>query len=234
MPVTSPIANPALTLKLWHHKPISTPADQQQYWRLLHTSEQMRASSIKNESKQATYIAAHALLRTILSQTVKQPHDQLIINQTQHGKPYLADFPEIAFNLSHTDDMIVIAVGHRCRLGVDIETCKPRPNLPSLVEKCFAEVEALWWHALPDAEKIREFYRFWTRKEAFVKATGRGIALGLDRCIVNPENPSVWLSVPENYGPASSWHVRDIDLGRHVCLALVADRVIADVELHAC
>ena len=84
---------------------------------------------------------------------------------------------------------------------------------------------------LPEHQKIPEFYRFWTRKEAFVKATGHGIALGLNHCVINPENPTEFLRVPENCGQASAWHVLDIDLGAGVCSALVADKEIAEVRL---
>lgn len=203
----------------------------QRLWNALDKEDRTRAASIKNEPRRKRFVAVHGLLRSILSQTVHIPPQRLKINKTCHGKPYLVEFPDLAFNLSHTADTMVVAIGQNCQLGVDIETCKSRISLPSLIERCFAEVEAAWWRKLPEAEQTREFYRFWTRKEAFVKATGYGIALGLNHCVINPENPLAWLSVPASCGQASCWHVRDIELGPEVCAALVADQVIRDVEL---
>jgi 4'-phosphopantetheinyl transferase len=197
---------------------------------MLASDEHCRAAAIKNELTHRRFVASYGMLREILSQTVGQPPQSIRILRTEHGKPYLADYTELSFNLSHTGDTMVIAIGRNCRLGIDIETCKPRPSLPALVTKCFAEVEAVWWQALPDPEKNREFYRCWTRKEAFVKATGRGIGLGLHRCVIDPDNPATWLSVPADCGPASGWHTQDLDLGKEVCSAVVADRPIANVE----
>jgi 4'-phosphopantetheinyl transferase len=126
---------------------------------------------------------------------------------------------------------VMIAVGWRCQLGVDIEVCKQRINVSGLVNKCFAEEEAAYWTQLPETKKNQEFYRFWTRKEAFVKATGQGIALGLNNCVINTENTAQFLRVPDLCGQASAWHVLDIDLGEGVCSAFVTDKEFAEVRL---
>lgn len=215
---------------VWRHI-ISTEEDYRSLWHLLDTNEQAVAVAIKNAARRFRYVAAHGHLRTVLSETVDVAPEKLRIIKNEYGKPHLADYPEIAFNLSHTEDFVIIAIGQECRIGVDIEVCKHRANFPGLVQKCFGEIEAIWWKSLPESEKTREFYLFWTRKEAFVKAAGRGIALGLNRCIINPVEPTRWLSVPESCGAASDWHIQDINLGKDVCCALSADKAIADIKL---
>ena len=162
---------------------------------------------------------------------LNQSPEKIRIKKAEHGKPYLADYPELAFNLSHSADRLMIAIGWNCQLGVDIEICKQRINLSGLVDKCFAEEEAAYWTKLPETQKNQAFYRFWTRKEAFVKATGHGIALGLNQCVINPENPTEFLRVPDNCGQASAWHVLDIDLGEGICSALVADKKFSGIRL---
>jgi 4'-phosphopantetheinyl transferase len=147
--------------------------------------------------------------------------EQLRIRKTEHGKPYLVDYPELAFNLSHTGNQMVVAIAKNCELGVDIEHCKPRTNLATLVDKCFAEQEKNYWLKLPQAQQPQAFYRLWVRKEAFVKATGRGIALGLNQCVINPENLNEFLSIPEEYGIAYDWLIQDIDMGVTICGAVV-------------
>jgi len=219
-----------LSLQLWQRRLTIDEADYQACRQLLDSDEHRRAAAITNERSHRRFVASYGMLRNILSQTVGEPPQAIRIHRTEHGKPYLADYPELAFNLSHTGDRLIIAVGRNCRLGIDVETCKPRPNLRALVAKCFAEVEAAWWQALPDSDKNREFYRYWTRKEAFVKATGRGIGQGLHRCVIDPDHPALWLSVPADCGPASGWHTQDLDLGEAVCSAVVADRPIVHVE----
>jgi 4'-phosphopantetheinyl transferase len=141
---------------------------------------------------------------------------QLRIHMAQQGKPYLADYPEVAFNLSHTADKMAVAMAYNCDLGIDIEQCKARTNLAALVEKCFGEEEIGHWENLPDSLKMEEFYRFWTRKEAFVKATGIGIALGLKQCVINPGNPACLLRIPQAVGYPSEWQILDLPLGRPI------------------
>jgi 4'-phosphopantetheinyl transferase len=218
-------------VEIWHGKVTAEDTYYQVYWRILDEAEQTHAGKIKNAQLHKRYVEVHGRLRILLAQTLNQPPEKIRIKKAEHGKPYLADYPELAFNLSHTADRLMIAVGLDCQLGVDIEICKPRVNLSGLVNKCFAEEEAAYWNNLPEGQKKTEFYRFWTRKEAFVKATGRGIALGLNHCVINPENPTEFLRVPDDCGKASAWHVLDIDLGEGICGALAADKKFSKVRL---
>ena len=217
-------------VKICHGRVAAGYADYQSYWRVLDESEQTQARKFKNELLHKRYVEVHGQLRNCLAQTLNQPPEKIRINKMEHGKPYLADYPELAFNLSHSADRLMLAVGWNCQLGVDMEICKQRINLSGLVDKCFAEEEADYWNQLPESQKIQAFYRFWTRKEAFVKATGHGIASGLNQCVINPENPTEFLRVPEQYGKASAWHVLDLDLGEGICSALVTDKEFAGVR----
>jgi 4'-phosphopantetheinyl transferase len=211
-------------LEIWHGKVTAEDAHYQAYWRVLDEAEQTQARKFKNALLHQRYVEIHGRLRNLLAQMLKQSPEKIRIKKAEHGKPYLADYPELAFNLSHSADRVMIAVGWRCQLGVDIEVCKQRINVSGLVNKCFAEEEAAYWTQLPETKKNQEFYRFWTRKEAFVKATGQGIALGLNNCVINTENTAQFLRVPDLCGQASAWHVLDIDLGEGIFCALVADK----------
>ena len=221
-------------VEIWHGKITAEDSHYQAYWRVLDEAEQAHAGKIKNALLHKRFVEVHGRLRNVLAQTLNQPPEKIWIKKAEHGKPYLADYPELAFNLSHSADRLIIAIGWNCQLGVDIEFCKQRINLPGLVDKCFAEEEAAYWTKLPETKKIQAFYRFWTRKEAFVKATGYGIGLGLNHCAINPDNPTEFLRVPGNCGKASEWHVLDIDLGEGICSALVADKKFTGVRLMDC
>ena len=219
------------TIEIWYGKVTAGDSHYHAYWRVLDEAEQTQAGKFKNALLHNRYVEIHGRLRNLLAQMLNQPPDKIRIKKAEHGKPYLADYPELAFNLSHTADRSMIAVGLDCQLGVDIEICKPRVNLSGLVNKCFAEEEAAYWTQLPEIQKNQAFYLFWTRKEAFVKATGHGIALGLNHCVINPENPKEFLRVPDLFGPASAWHVLDIDLGEGICSSFVTDKGFAEVRL---
>ena len=219
------------TVEIWHGKVTAEDRHYQAYWRVLDEVEQIQARKFKNALLHIRYVEVHGRLRNLLAKTLNQPPEKIRIKKAEHGKPYLADYPELAFNLSHSADRLMIAVGWNCQLGVDMEICKQRINLSGLVDRCFAEEEAAYWTKQPETQKIQTFYRFWTRKEAFVKATGHGIYLGLNHCVINPENPTEFLRVPDNCGKASDWHVLDIDLGQDICGALVADKEFTGIRL---
>lgn len=207
--------------KLWQIDIADAAVDYNQNWSILDQHEQIQAQAFNHPERQKHYVATRACLRLILAEALNESPQKLEIRRTEYGKPYLVDFPDLAFNLSHSGNKLVIAIAKNYALGVDIETYKPRKNLSALVEKCFAETEQRYWQQLPDALKVSSFYQLWTRKEAFVKATGRGIALGLNQCVLKPENHNEFLAVPTAYGAASAWRIHDIAVGDTMCGAVV-------------
>lgn len=218
------------TIEIWHGTIAAEDVDYSHYWRILEATEQAHAEKIKNETLRKRYVEVHGRLRGILARTLNEPPEKIRIHKAEHGKPYLPDNRELVFNLSHSGSAMVIAVGQNCQLGVDIERCKSRATLAALVGKCFAKEEIEYWHKLPKNQQKTEFYRFWTRKEALVKATGYGIALGLNRCVINPANQAEFLSVPDECGQASLWHGLDMALGEDICGALVTDKDNVEVK----
>jgi len=229
-----PLSEHINVIELWHGELLGDTERYRDDWRVLDRSEQAHAGKITNDVLHRRYVEVHGRLRKLLAETLDQPADKIRIAKSVHGKPYLIDHTDTAFNLSHSGNNLLIAVARNCQLGVDLEICKPRANLAALVGKCFAEEEAIYWHNLPETEKTAEFYRFWTRKEAFVKATGRGIALGLNDCVINPVQPATFLRVPPECGWPSQWQVLDIDPEPGICAAIVADKPIAGLRYKEC
>ena len=219
-----------IEVSVWQAKVSADIQHDQRYWKVLDKLEYAQAVRIKLPLLQHRYVEIHGRLRILLGQWLNESPDQLQINRTEQGKPYLKHYPELCFNLSHTGDHVLFAVTRQAQLGVDIEVCKWRANLAGLVDKCFAEQERVYWSQLPESDQMLAFYRFWTQKEAFVKATGRGIALGLNACAINPLKPSEFLSVPESCGKASDWHSLSFDGGAGLSAAIVTDRPFTIVK----
>lgn len=221
------------SIKIWLGEISNYEEEYPLHWSILDVNEKQQASNFKNEHFRLRYVAIHAKLRTLLAQAVDTNPEELRIEIAQHGKPYLTDYPDVSFNLSHTANTMAVAITSHCVLGIDIEICKPRANLSALVEKCFGEEEKRFWYQLPENQKTQEFYRFWTRKEAFVKATGRGIALGLKQCVINPIRPTEFLNIPEEFGLSAEWWIHDIENGKDTtivgALAIKSD-VILPIE----
>lgn len=193
-------------------------------YNILSFAEQRFAQAIRNESLKKQHIRVRVGLRQILASYLKLAYDKIKLSKTEYGKPYLVDYPQIQFNISHSADTLLVAISSIGAVGVDIEQAKnQRTDFSGLVEKCFADSEIAYWNALPETEKSAEFYRFWTRKEAFVKAVGRGLAIGLQQCVIASAEQPYFISLPENYGLPSEWRLFDLSLKENLYGALVLE-----------
>lgn len=207
-------------VEIWHGDILTDESPEQIYWPLLSDEEKKSASKYTRQELKHKYIKTRGILRTVLASYLNIAPQNVVIKIAEHGKPFLTDV-NLHFNLSHTANMFVIAISNTGEIGVDLEIARARQNLSGIVKKCFSKSESLYWNALPDAQKIALFFRFWVRKEAFVKAVGRGIALGLNHCEVDPLDQNNFLSIPNSYGSPSDWKIIDIPFKEQAVCAVV-------------
>jgi 4'-phosphopantetheinyl transferase len=178
---------------------------------LLDADELRRAASFKNPVSKQRYIAVRGLLRRTLAEYLDRDAASLGFTTHAHGKPVLIGTP-LHFNLSHSADKLAIAVSTVGEVGVDIEQIRPRPGLEEIARRCFSSQEFSVWQATPEPERQTLFYRLWTKKEAFVKAVGRGLALGLELCELDMTTGQSFLHIPAEYGEAADWQVQELVL----------------------
>lgn len=188
--------------------------------RFLSDGERDRARALSNERARAHFIAGRGLLRVTLADYLRCDPAALQFATGAHGKPFLVGHV-LSFNLSHSGDYWVLAVADLDAIGVDVETIKPRNGMQAIARRCFSANEFEQWISFPPDEQRRAFFRLWTIKEAFVKAVGRGIALGLEHCEVDMADYRGLTDVPAEYGPASAWGVRELSIDASVHAALV-------------
>ena len=222
---------PSAIVELWQGSVRSDSSCYEADWNVLDEAEKSRARRFTQSTHHNQYVHIHAQVRYLLATILMQAPEQIIIKRSPQGKPYLVEYPNIAFNLSHTNEYFLFAISENCNLGVDIEKCKSRPNMEGLVNKCFAITERDYWHTISQQDQPSVFYQFWTRKEAFVKATGSGIVLGLEQCVVDVNNPKRFLSIPKQCGNSTDWFIQELDVPKNYCAALVLDRPITDIRL---
>src|SRR5262249_48669543 len=108
------------------------------------------------------------------------------------------------------EDLALIAITRLGAIGVDVEQIRPVADAGELVERFFSPRENILFTALPDNQKNAAFFNLWTRKEAWLKATGEGIAHSLNRVEVTflPGEPAQLLALPEKPGLISDWTLR--------------------------
>jgi 4'-phosphopantetheinyl transferase len=150
---------------------------------ILAPDERQRAAAFRLPAKRREFVVARSALRRLLGALTGQDAASISLAYEPNGKPYLASpsATGIHFNVSHSGDLALIAVTLGHEIGVDVECVRPREAIASLAARYFAAAEADQLLALPESDRLQAFLACWTRKEAIVKAVGRGLALGLDR-----------------------------------------------------
>ena len=127
-----------------------------------------------------SYIASRWLLRKVLACYVGLAPEAVEFLRTDKGKPYLPQ-SDIQFSLSHSGDWALLAVGKIELIGVDIEEVRATRDLYGIAESYYHPHEVAQLQALNGVAQSDYFYRLWTLKEAFFKATGTGISAGLEK-----------------------------------------------------
>lgn len=151
---------------------------------VLEEGEQARWSRFLRQEDRGLYLAGHAALRLVLAAHLQRPARDIRFSTVcrycgrDHGKPRLQGADEdLEFSLSHSGFRAVLAVARGLPLGIDVEHVKPERDRASLIAAVLSESERPAIEDLPAPEQGRAFLRYWTRKEALLKATGHGLAV---------------------------------------------------------
>ena len=177
----------------------------------------------------ARFVVAHGLLRVILSRYLDSRPESIWFRYGPNGKPALAansDGDDIRFNLAHCDNLAVVAISQGGELGVDIERIRPELPVAEIAEHYFSAWEAAALQALPATERCDSFFRCWTGKEAYVKATGKGLSMPLDQFDVSllPGEPAALLLHRGDATEPARWSLQDLPLSPGFVAALGSGR----------
>jgi 4'-phosphopantetheinyl transferase len=141
-----------------------------------------------------TFVAARVLVRSLLSSYVGLEPEEWRFEANPWGRPHIANPGTpggLFFNLSHKPGFLTCLVGPSRDLGVDVEDISAnRPYLFQIAERFFSSSEAAGLRALPGERQTQRFYELWTLKEAYIKARGVGLSLGLSKFSFSVEGDS--------------------------------------------
>ena len=207
---------------LWRGDLDAGDTDLERLRTLLTPSERARADGFAFDRERRRSAASRGLLRTLLARYTKADPRNLVIETGDHGKPRLGGQGDLRFNVAHSGATWLCAVVRGREVGVDLEEVREDPGHPAMAERYFSANESRTLAALPAKERTSAFFRCWTRKEAFLKAKGFGLALPLDAFDVSlaPGDPPAVLATRFDPPEASRWSLLDLDLGPALAAAL--------------
>lgn len=179
-------------LRLWL-LPVPAPFPEERLLRLLDATERARADRFRRPADRTRFVASHGQMRLVLAASGADRADRIQFGADRNGKPRLlpAGRQTLAFNLSHSGQWALLAVAAGGKVGADIEAMRPFEDMEGFARRIFAPGEAAALALLPPARRQEGFFACWARKEAILKADGRGLGLPLAsfEVSVDPDAP---------------------------------------------
>ncbi len=155
------------------------PAAQSHLAALLSPEEHARWQRLQLADDRQRFLAARGLLRILVGAHLNVPPERVEFNYGPFGKPCVASHAAASglhFNESHSGDLVVLAFHQLYEVGVDIEKVQPQADCEAIAAQVFPATEYQDWSRLQPEARLTAFFRAWTRLEARLKTSGRGIA----------------------------------------------------------
>jgi 4'-phosphopantetheinyl transferase len=223
--IDTPLALPEDEVQLWRVDLDAIRADESRWRTTLSADEAKRASRFHFSGDRQRFVASRALLRTILASYLATGPNLLSFSYSKKEKPCLgpahAD-SHIMFNVSHSGGIALFAFTRRRDVGVDVEQVRSDFDLEAIARRFFSAHEQRQLAALSNQNRFAAFFRCWTRKEAYIKATGEGLSLPLHQFDVSiaAEDSEALLSTRPDTSEAARWALREIPAGPGYVAAL--------------
>ncbi|HEV2854678.1 MAG TPA: 4'-phosphopantetheinyl transferase superfamily protein [Thermoanaerobaculia bacterium] len=190
---------------------LDPPAGQvERLGRCLSSDEWERANRFRFEKHRRQYVVGRGALRTLLASYLGTRPELVRFTYGPRGKPFLApplDAGGLHFNLSNSDELALVGFVLGREIGVDVEYLRKMPDCEQISERFFSESERTVLRSIPFPAKEEAFFNCWTRKEAYLKAVGEGLAAPLDSFDVTLalDEPPRMLTLEGDAGRAARW-----------------------------
>ena len=192
----------------------------------LSEDERARHARYIRSEDASLFVLARAMLRDVLGHYAGVPAEMLSFDLGPFGKPGLAPSHQLPFrfNVTHSNGVAMVAVTMERDVGIDLEAIRPVHELEALVERTFSVAEQRGILAAPD--RLAAFFATWARKEAVVKALGRGIGFPLDAfdVEVGPDAAPAILASRDVVLRGSDWIMHDLPKVAGFASALAVER----------
>lgn len=192
------------------------------YDAILTDDERQKRDRFRFEKDQHTCLVTRALVRTVLSKYADVPPERWRFVTNEHGRPEIDEPAEarwLKFNLSHTHGLIACIVARDREVGVDVEDRDRKGRLLDVADRFFSPPEVQALRALPEDEQLDRFFLYWTLKESYIKARGKGLAIPLSQFSFLIDSDISITFDPRLEDDPERWQFTAMSLGRRHALA---------------
>lgn len=181
----------------------------------LSADELQRAERFYFDRDRHRFAVGRGILRTILGYYLNKDPRELEFSYGSRGKPALAtggSAGRLCFNVSHSGGLALYAIARDREVGIDLEEIREMPDAVAIAANFFSPRENAALRALPAEQQQQAFFHCWTRKEAYLKTRGDGLAQPLDSVEVSlaPGEPAKLLAIEGDSAAASRWAIADL------------------------
>jgi len=216
---------------VWHLEPESIVdaaiCDKLMGW--LSEDERTRMRRFHAPHHRHAYLVSHALVRGALARELACDPSSLVFETNAFGKPELvqpASAQRLEFNLSHTDGLCVVALSWQSKLGCDVEQLNRSGLEVEIARRFFTPEESDEIATHPSERQILRLLSYWTLKEAYIKAEGKGLSMGLDTFYfsLQESGPPRLMLKPGALQPSAAWQFKQVILRDRFLFALAIAR----------
>ncbi len=217
----------------WAHPALATPA----LVGLLDEIEQGRYSGYRREIDQRRFLTGRALIRGVAASRLAVPASTVSLDAScfdcgkPHGKPRVVG-SSLEVSVSHSGDWVVLAVTDGTPVGVDVEELRAA-EVDGLAGVAFSPEELTTFETVSPSDRRGAFFTYWARKEAVLKATGKGMSVPMSQLTLSAHDaaPRVLTSAAPEVD-ASAARMADLDVGPayRACVAMFAPTPVEVVE----
>lgn len=204
------------------------PPAVQALYDLLSLDERERAAKFCFQSDREHFVVARGVLRSIICRYLLIAPDKVDFRYGLNGKPGLPESsgrPPLRFNVSHSHKLALFAFTRNREVGLDLEYMREDLADDGIADRFFSPREVSMLHELPASQRTRGFFNCWTRKEAYVKATGGGLSVPLDQFAVSlaPGEPAALLSTDHGSQELARWSLEELSPGAGYVAAIAIE-----------
>jgi 4'-phosphopantetheinyl transferase len=184
----------------------ASPSSLRELSATLSLDEKERAESFRFEHLKQRFCASRGLLRLFLGAYLATPPRNIEFLYGRYGKPSVAG-GGFQFNVAHSENVTIYAFAFGCDLGIDVERIRSMEDMGAIARHFFCSEEAADLESIRPRKRLDAFFACWTRKEAYIKATGEGLSASLDafRVTLRPSEYPSFVHIDGSASEAQSW-----------------------------